>query len=77
MIIFIFQILGPMLRLNLLTWNPFDENSFDLERMDWYEVTMKYGFNENETEATLIDDPDIRLVPTLIEKIILPKITGE
>lgn len=44
--------------------------------MEWYETMMKYGLRPGETEAQLIDDPDIRLVPTLMEKIILPKITG-
>lgn len=44
--------------------------------MEWYETMMKYGLKPGETEAQLIDDPDIRLVPTLMEKIILPKITG-
>lgn len=65
-----------MLRLSLIIWNPLDENCKDLEKMEWYETIMKYGYKPTETEAELIDDPDIRLIPTLIEKIILPKITG-
>lgn len=65
-----------MIRLNLVTWNPLEESCPDLERMEWYNTIMKYAFNENEIEETLMDDPDIRLIPTLIEKIILPKITG-
>lgn len=36
---------------------------------------MRYGFDESDSEATLVDDPDVRLVPTLIEKIVLPKLT--
>lgn len=60
--------------MNLITWNPFEDNCKDLERTDWYETIMKYGYKANETEANLSDDPDIRLIPTLIEKIILPKI---
>lgn len=44
--------------------------------MEWYETMMKYGFKSDETEAHLLNDPDIRLVPTLMEKIILPKISG-
>lgn len=71
----LFQILGPLLRLSLITWNPLEKGSIDLERMEWYEDVMRYGFDENESEAMLIDDPDVRLVPTLIEKIVLPKIT--
>lgn len=66
-----------MLRLSLITWNPLDESCADFERMEWYEVAMSYGHDDSETEATLADDPDVRLVPTLIEKILLPKITGK
>lgn len=68
------KIVGPMIRLKLLTWNPLDETCVDFEKMDWFEAIMKYGFDENETESSLADDPDVRLVPTLIEKIILPKL---
>lgn len=66
-----------MIRLNLITWNPLEENCVDLERMEWYDVAMKYGFDENETETALAKDADVKLVPTLIEKILLPKITGK
>lgn len=64
-----------MIRLNMITWNPLDENCKDFERMEWYETVMKYGYKPNETESELADDPDIRLMPTLVEKIILPKVT--
>lgn len=65
-----------MIRLNLLTWNPLERDCKVLEKMEWYETMMKYGFKPDETEAQLADDPDIRLVPSIMEKIILPKITG-
>lgn len=70
------KILGPMIRLHLVTWNPLDELCPDVERMDWYGMCMKYGWTAQETEETLANDPDVRLVPSLVEKIILPKITG-
>lgn len=65
-----------MIRLSLLTWNPLEKNCKVLEKMEWYETMMKYGFKAGETEAQLIDDPDIRFVPTIMEKMVLPKITG-
>lgn len=65
-----------MLRLNLLTWNPLSSDCKDLEKMEWFETVMRYGFKSTETENQLMDDPDIRLVPSLMEKIVLPKITG-
>ena len=69
------KILGPMIRLNLVTWNPLDEHCQDLERMDWFNTVMKYAWSSTETEEQLAVDPDVRLVPVLVEKIILPKIT--
>lgn len=65
-----------MIRLKLVMWNPLDENCTELDRMDWYAMTMKYGWVADETEESLSSDPDVRLIPVLIEKIILPKITG-
>lgn len=73
----LFQIVGPLIRLSLITWNPFEKESKVFEKMEWYECVMKYGFKPGETEEQLIDDPDIRLVPSLMEKIVLPKITGK
>lgn len=71
----IFQIIGPILRLQLITWNPFEDNCKELERTEWYETIMRYGLNSSDAEKDLADDPDIRLIPALIEKIVLPKTT--
>lgn len=69
------QILGPMVRLSLVTWNPLREDCIDFEHMEWYKIAMGYAYNVAETEETLLDDPDIRMVPAIVEKIILPKVT--
>lgn len=66
-----------MIRLHLVTWNPLDENCADIERMDWFNMIMKYAWNAEETEESLANDPDARLIPVLVEKIILPKVTGK
>lgn len=44
--------------------------------MEWVEIVSKYGYKSSETEMELLNDPDVRLVPILMEKILLPKITG-
>lgn len=69
------KILGPLIRLHLVTWNPLHEQCDDLERMEWYASILKYGWSAGETEDSLANDPDVRLMPVLIEKIVLPKIT--
>lgn len=73
-ILCILQILGPMVRLSLITWNPL-EDCIDFEQMEWYKTAIGYALNADEKEEALLDDPDIRMLPTIIEKIILPKIT--
>uniref|UniRef100_T1P7K3 GC-rich sequence DNA-binding factor-like protein n=1 Tax=Musca domestica TaxID=7370 RepID=T1P7K3_MUSDO len=69
------KILGPLIRLEMLTWSPLLADYKDIEKLNWYPACILYAWNENESEESLRQDPDVNLVPTLIEKIILPKIT--
>lgn len=41
--------------------------------MLWFESLLFYGCEEQEQEK---DDVDIALLPTIVEKVILPKLTG-
>ncbi|XP_012277672.1 PAX3- and PAX7-binding protein 1 [Orussus abietinus] len=69
------KIISPVIRLQLLTWNPVMESA-DLERTKWYTALLLYALNSKETEDSLKRDPDVRLVPFAIEKIVLPKLTA-
>ncbi|KAL9897051.1 PAX3- and PAX7-binding protein 1 isoform X1 [Glossina fuscipes] len=69
------KVLGPLVRLEILSWSPLLTDYKDIEKLNWYPACMLYAWNEEETEATLKQDSDNNLVPTIIEKIILPKIT--
>lgn len=72
------KVVGPIIRVRMLTWNPFDEAAMDFEKADWYRDCMLNGYDPGtETEESLAADPDVRFVPSLVEKIILPKLTGE
>lgn len=73
------KIVGPLIRVQLLTWNPFEESAMDFEKSDWYRECMMNGACDaaGETEQSLAADPDARFVPSIVEKIILPKLTGE
>lgn len=68
------KILGPLIRLKLIMWNPLSEKCEDFEEMQWYEDCMRYAIEDKESEDSLLQDVDSRLVPSLIEKIILPKL---
>lgn len=69
------KIVGPMIRLKMIVWYPLDEKYQDIDKMEWYSICMRYGWKQEETEESLGRDPDVRFVPTLIEKIVLPKLT--
>lgn len=61
----------------MLTWSPLLVDFKDIEKLNWYSAAMLYACSEDETEETLKQDPDVHLVPTLIERIILPKLIGK
>lgn len=62
------------MRLNLVFWDPLNE-TMELEKLEWYRTLALYGLHDDETEETLAKDPDISMLPTIIEKIIVPKLT--
>lgn len=68
------KVVSPLVRLNLVFWDPLNE-SVELEKLDWYRTLALYGLHDDETEATLAKDPDINLLPKIIEKVIIPKLT--
>uniref|UniRef100_A0A336M271 CSON010770 protein n=1 Tax=Culicoides sonorensis TaxID=179676 RepID=A0A336M271_CULSO len=68
------KILGPLIKLKLVLWNPLEDECDDFEKSQWYEDCMRYAINEHENEESLLADRDSRLVPTLVEKLIIPKV---
>ncbi|KZC04100.1 GC-rich sequence DNA-binding factor 1 [Dufourea novaeangliae] len=69
------KMISPIVRLQLLTWNPIMESA-DIERTKWYNTLLVYALDNKETEESLKRDPDVRLVPSTVEKIVLPRLTS-
>ncbi|XP_059152632.1 PAX3- and PAX7-binding protein 1-like [Physella acuta] len=67
------KLLNPFIRKELLFWNPLDENCSDFEDSRWFNSLVFLGYREGE-ELNKSDD-DLRLLPSVIEKLILPKLT--
>lgn len=67
------KVVSPFVRLEMLLWNPLLEGT-DLEKLPWYRTLALYGLHDDETESTLSRDPDINILPTLVEKLIIPKL---
>lgn len=69
------KILSPIIRFHLLDWNPLNHDCVDIESMKWYGDCIKYSIQQCMHEIDMEKDPDIRLVPAIIEKIVLTKLT--
>ncbi|XP_053669420.1 intron Large complex component GCFC2 [Anopheles marshallii] len=70
------KILAPLIRIEHVCWNPLTMDALvELENEKWYRTVAQYGCSAT-TEASLATDPDVRLIPTLVEKIFLPKLTA-
>lgn len=68
------RVVSPLIRLNLIFWDPLSE-SVDLEKLEWYRTLALYGLHDDESELSLSQDPDINLIPTIVEKVIIPRLT--
>ncbi|XP_070773284.1 PAX3- and PAX7-binding protein 1 [Enoplosus armatus] len=67
------KLFNPLVRLQLITWNPLEAQCANFEYMLWFESLLFYGFEENSTLQT--GDGDISLLPAIVEKVILSKLT--
>ena len=73
------KIFSPLVRLQLLFWNPLVEHA-SVESMPWYRSLALYGMADlsmaDFDEAGLAEDPDRRLLSMVIEKVVVVKVTG-
>ncbi|KAK2828663.1 hypothetical protein Q5P01_019697 [Channa striata] len=67
------KLFNPLVRLQLITWNPLEVQCANFEYMLWFESLLFYGFEENSTLQK--GDGDIGLLPAIVEKVILSKLT--
>ena len=62
-----------LFRKTILVSICFQENCKDFEELRWYESLLFYGFKEGE--AIDREDEDVKLLPAIVDKIILPKLS--
>ena len=84
----LFKIFAPFARLDMLSWHPSDGCIDGLAQQSWFAALENYGMDgdgnlENgrgsgsrSDPATEIaaDDPDLDLIPGLVEKVVLPRL---
>lgn len=69
------KLLNPLIRIQLIGWNPL-ENFISLNEMPWFRAIEEFSDAKVILQPKRTDDPDQTILPTITEKIILPKITG-
>ncbi|XP_061596612.1 PAX3- and PAX7-binding protein 1 isoform X1 [Cololabis saira] len=67
------KLFSPLVRLQLITWNPLEGGCANFEYMLWFESLLFYGFEENSVLQK--EDGDIGLLPAIVEKVILSKLS--
>lgn len=69
------KVLGPIIRWNMLMWNPLtNAEDVELENLKWIGSIIMYSADKSETEESLRKDPDLQLLPHLIDKIVISKL---
>lgn len=63
------------LNINIQMSYPLQVPCANFEYMLWFESLLFYGFDEHSTLEK--DDGDIGLLPAIVEKVILSKLSGE
>ncbi|ERL92824.1 hypothetical protein D910_10132, partial [Dendroctonus ponderosae] len=69
------KVVSPLIRLKLILWNPLTETK-EIEKMDWYRTLALYGLHDDETEGGLAKDPDVCLLPNIVDKVLVPKLSN-
>ncbi|CAB1333317.1 unnamed protein product [Coregonus sp. 'balchen'] len=68
------KLFNPLVRLQLITWNPLQEKCANFEYMLWFESLLFYGCEEQSGMQR--GDVDINLLPAIVERVLLPKLAG-
>lgn len=72
------KVVGVFVRAEMILWSPFEADHYeDIDKMKWFHPPAMYGRTPTETEDSLRKDPDVFVIPSLVEKIVLPKLSSE
>ncbi|XP_067113629.1 PAX3- and PAX7-binding protein 1 isoform X1 [Osmerus mordax] len=66
------KLFNPLVRLQLITWNPLQAECANFEYMLWFESLLFYGCEEQSSSQKA--DLDVGLLPAIVERVILPKL---
>ncbi|XP_052009162.1 GC-rich sequence DNA-binding factor 2 [Xyrauchen texanus] len=67
------KLLAPLIRQQLIGWNPLKAEGEDFEALPWYSAVEKFCHGQGYEE---LENTDNKTLPTIIEKTILSKVQG-
>lgn len=67
------KLLAPLIRCQLIGWNPLKAEGEDFEALPWYSAVEKFCHGQGYEES---ENPDEKTLPAILEKVILSKIRG-
>jgi len=63
---------GYLVWCNLARWLWLQQGCADFEKSQWFQSLLQYG---DTTDSG--DDLDVKLIPSIVEKVLLAKLTGK
>ncbi|XP_041105653.1 intron Large complex component GCFC2-like isoform X2 [Polyodon spathula] len=70
------KLLGPLISYQLIDWNPLKEDCEDFATMPWYTAVEQFCYGREHEGSEIKDNPDMKTLPSVIEKTVVPKIQG-
>ncbi|KAK7107892.1 PAX3- and PAX7-binding protein 1-like isoform X2 [Littorina saxatilis] len=67
------KLVNPFVRMQLMGWNPLKEDCQDFEDMNWYNCLVFFGCES--TQEVDPEDSDVKILPSIVEKVVIPKLT--
>nr|XP_045009343.1 intron Large complex component GCFC2 isoform X2 [Jaculus jaculus] len=67
------KLLNPLIRVQLLDWNPLKLDSVDLKQMPWF-VSIREFMDNGVEDAANDDNPDKNILSAVINKTVVPRI---
>ncbi|XP_071955937.1 PAX3- and PAX7-binding protein 1-like [Antedon mediterranea] len=68
------KLFSPFVKLQLISWNPLEPNNKDLEEYRWHDDLLFFGCQN--VDVCDRDDPDLELIPNIVDKFVIPKLCG-
>uniref|UniRef100_A0A8C0KN69 GC-rich sequence DNA-binding factor 2 n=1 Tax=Canis lupus dingo TaxID=286419 RepID=A0A8C0KN69_CANLU len=68
------KLLNPLIRVQLIDWNPLKFDAIGLKQMPWFTSIEKFMANSVE-DSKKEDNSDKKILPTVINKTVIPRLT--